>query len=167
MQNKVVQLNFRGQINSETAKKFIDNLKESLHHTPDFEELEIYLSSSGGMVDIAIELYNFICQLNCKTTIINTSCINSAAIIIYLAGDKRICLPASTFYIHKIFKHLDGDYGTNELLGELNEMKSNEERIANLLATHTNKNKSFWKAAMKKGVIISSNMAAKYGLSIG
>ena len=88
----------------------------------------IYISSPSGSVDIAVELFNFLKLLDCKITTVNLSCVNSAAIIIFAAGDERIRLPCSSFYVHSITKNLNRDFTAADLLREVKEMLANTDK---------------------------------------
>ena len=95
---------------------------------------------------------------------VNISCVNSAAIIIFAAGEERICLPCSSFYVHSVTKNLNGDFTADDLLREANEMKANTNKIATILAHASNKNKTYWKRLMGKGCLLTAEKAKELGL---
>ena len=94
----------------------------------------------------------------------NISCVNSAAIIIFAAGDERISLPCSSFYVHSVTKTLNGDFTAADLLREVKEMSANTDKIAKILADVSNKNKSYWKRLMRKGCLLNAQKAKELGL---
>ena len=97
-----ITITFSGQINVQSVKEFIESIKRLNIKNPDSNKLVVYISSPGGDVELAIELYNFIKSMKCKVTMINMSYVSSAAVIVFLAGDERISLPFSSFYVHSI-----------------------------------------------------------------
>lgn len=164
MNNADIKINFTGNINEENVRAFINELKNLIAENPDSTLLTIYISSPGGNVDIAVELYHFLKLLDCTVRTVNISCVNSAAIIIFAAGDERISLPCSSFYVHAITKELNGTFTAADLLREAKEMSANTDKVATILANTTNKNKSYWKRLMSKGCLLTSQKAKELGL---
>lgn len=165
MNNDSISLVFSEYINAESVNAFMNKLVLANEQNPDSKQLTVFISSAGGDIDVAIELYNFIRSLDCRVKMVNTSYVNSAAVIVFLAGDERVCLHNSSFYVHSVSKKLDGNYTAVELLREVKEMKTNTDKIAELLAENTIKNKAYWKQMMSKGLIITSKKSVELGLS--
>ena len=164
MKNSNIKISFTGSVNEENVRTFINEIKNLTEKFPDATSLTIYISSPGGNVDIAVELFNFLKLLDCKIRTVNMSCVNSAAIIIFVAGTERISLPCSSFYVHSITKNLNGDFTADDLLREVREMSANTDKVANILAGISNKNKSYWKRLMRKGCLLTSQKAKELGL---
>jgi ATP-dependent Clp protease protease subunit len=165
MMNDTLKINFSDSINTTTAKDFVSSLEKLCLQYPDAGSLSISISSPGGDVDVAIELFYFLRSLECKVQTINTSYVNSAAILIYLAGDIRMCHVGSTFYIHSISKRLKGVYDIKTLLREVKEMSVNTDIVSTILEQRTKKRKSYWKGLMSKGCILKAEQALKLGLA--
>jgi len=163
--NDTLKINFSDSINTTTAKDFVSSLEKLCLQYPDAGSLSISISSPGGDVDVAIELFYFLRSLECKIQTINTSYVNSAAILIYLAGDIRMCHVGSTFYIHSISKRLKGVYDIKTLLREVKEMSVNTDVVSTILEQRTKKRKSYWKGLMSKGCILKAEQALKLGLA--
>lgn len=165
MKNKILQTYFSDSINIYSVKNFIFNLKKICTEHPKEKKLAINISSPGGEVDIAIELFYFLRNLDCEIHTINTSYVNSAAIIVYLAGDIRICHSGSTFFIHSISKRLKGSYNIQSLTRELKEIKTNTDTVTKILEQRTVRSKRYWKSLMNKGDILNAKQAMKTGLA--
>ena len=163
--NDILKINFSDSINTATAKSFVCSLEKLCLQYPNADTLAISISSPGGDVDVAIELFYFLRSLECKVQTINTSYVNSAAILIYLAGDIRMCHVGSTFYIHSISKRLKGVYDIKTLLREVKEMSVNTDVVSTILEQRTKKRKSYWKGLMSKGCILKAEQALKLGLA--
>ena len=118
MKNEDIKVHFTDSIDEKNVRTFINEIKNLNEKNPNSDSLTIYISSSGGNVDIAVELFNFIKLLDCKVRTVNMSCVNSAAIIIFAAGEERIGLPSSSFYVHSVTKNLDGEFTAADLLRE-------------------------------------------------
>ena len=164
MNNTDITISFTGSVNEENVRTFINEIKNLNEKFPDSTSLIIYISSPGGNVDIAVELFNFLKLLDCTVRTINISCVNSAAIIIFAAGTERICLPCSSFYVHSITKNLNGNFTAADLFREAKEMTANTNKVATILAGVSNKNKSYWKRLMRKGCLLTSQKAQELGL---
>ena len=164
MKNAEIKIDFTGNVNEKNVQTFITEIKSLVEKNPSATELTIYISSPGGNVDIAVELFNFLNLLDCKIRTVNLSCVNSAAIIIFVAGDERICLPCSSFYVHAITKNLNGNFTAEDLLREVREMSANTDKIATILADVSKKNKSYWKRLMRKGCLLTAQKAKELGL---
>lgn len=162
---ELIKLDFLDSINTNSAKIFIDNLKSCSIQKPNASCLWINISSPGGDIDVAIELYNFLKQLDCSIITNNISVVNSAAIILFLAGSERYCDYTSTFYVHSVTKKLRGVFDADRLIREAKEIKINTERVVKILTDNTLPSLTYWKRLMKKGEIISSKQAIKLGLS--
>ena len=167
MKNTDIEVSFIGKINEENARLFINNIKSMIEDNPESASLTIYISSPGGSVDIAVELFYFLKLLDCEIRTINTSCVNSAAIIVFASGKERISLPCSSFYVHSITKNLNGNFTVDDLLREIKEMTANTDKVANILAQTSNKSKSYWKRLMKKGCLLTPQKAKEVGLVNG
>ena len=143
-----IKVYFTGSVDEKNVRELIAEIKNLNEKYPESDSLTVYISSFGGSVDIAVELYSFLKLLDCKVRTVNTSCVNSAANIIFAAGTERISLPDSSFYIHSVSK----------------EMSANTEKIASILSSASNKNKTYWKRLMRKGCLLTSKKAKELGL---
>lgn len=164
MTNSDVKISFTGKIDEDNVRIFINEIKNLVEKNPESTSLTIYISSTGGNVDIAIELFNFLKLLDCRVKTINISCVNSAAVIIFAAGEERLSLPCSSFYVHSITKNLNGNFTADDLLREAKEMIADTDKIAEILAHTSNKSRAYWKRLMRKGYLLTSQKAKELGL---
>ena len=163
--SNIIHVSFTEYINVSTTRTFIELLCREVDIHPNASDIIINMSTPGGDVELAIEIYNFLRELDCRITTVNTSFVNSAGILIYLAGDKRECLPASSFYVHSVTKKLNGTFTYKDLEREVQEVKGNTRKIAALLENRTMKTSSYWRGMMHKGVILQAERAVKLGLA--
>ena len=165
MENENIKISFTGGVNEENVRAFITEIKNLIKKNPESNSLTIYISSQGGNVDIAVELFNFLKLLDCTIRTVNISCVNSAAIIIFAAGRERICLPCSSFYVHSVSKNLNGNFTAADLLREVKEIAANTDKIATILESASNKNKFYWKRLMRNGCLLTAQKAKELGLA--
>ena len=159
VRDNTIKLHYSDSITSESVKSFIHNLQSAYNKNSDADNIIIYISSPGGDVELAIELYNFLRTLDCNITTINTSFVNSAAIIIYLAGDKRLAYNTSTFYVHSVCKKLRGNFDVKKLKPIIKELIVNSENIISLLSERAGKSKKYWNKTMAEGRIFKASEA--------
>ncbi len=165
MNNAETTINFTGSVDEDNIRAFVTEIKNLVAENPKSTSLTIYISSPGGSVDIAVELFNFLKLLDCKIRTVNLSCVNSAAIVVFAAGTERISLPCSSFYVHAVSKNLNGNFTADDLLREVREMSANTDKVATILASASNKNKSYWKRLMRKGCLLTAQKAKELGLA--
>lgn len=154
-----IQIPFTESINVATTRSFIEALCREIDANPLATEVVVHMSTPGGDVELAIEIYNFLRNLDCRVITVNTSFVNSAGILIFLAGDERVCLPASSFYVHSVTKNLNGTFTFKDLEREVREIKENTNKILYLLENNTLKPSAYWRVMMQKGAILSAKKA--------
>lgn len=160
-----MEISFSDKINAQSVKSLMESILDFAENNPACNDITIHMSSPGGDVELAIELYNFLKRLDCKVTIINTSYVSSAAVIVFLSGNERLCLIGSSFYIHTINKNLNGSYCISELKKEIYEMQINTDKILSILELETKKSKSYWRKLMNKGTVLTAKKAYMIGLT--
>ncbi|MCM1078266.1 MAG: ATP-dependent Clp protease proteolytic subunit [Bacteroidales bacterium] len=154
-----------GAITPVLAETLIQDLNHLNNTCPDIHDITIYISSPGGDIDIAIEIYRLLQTLDCTIRTINTSYVNSAAIIIYLAGSIRECYKTSSFFVHSVKKKLRGNYDSAKLLKEAKELNISTDKVTNILSQNTIKSKLYWKRLMKQGEILTATKALNLGIA--
>ena len=55
-----MKISFTGSVDEENIRSFINEIKNLVEKNPDSTALTIYISSTGGNVDIAVELFHFL-----------------------------------------------------------------------------------------------------------
>jgi ATP-dependent protease ClpP protease subunit len=70
--------------------------------TTGMKEIQILFSSNGGALDEAFALYNFLRALPITLTMQAIGFVDSAAMAVFLAGERRFCTADSTFLFHDL-----------------------------------------------------------------
>ena len=65
-------------------------------------ELQVHISSDGGHTDDAFALYNFFKSLALPVAMHNIGNVESMAVIVYLAGSRRLAASNARFKIHSL-----------------------------------------------------------------
>lgn len=149
-------------INAEKAENILKLIKEKV--SDDCTHIHLAIQSPGGSVPIALALANLLLAFSCPITTYNIGNVDSAALIIFAAGTKRICLPKALFHTHPISKKVEGMQTMETLSSLIGEIAEDTRRVTEFLAHRTNEPASTWKALMSKAHIISSEEALKIGL---
>jgi ATP-dependent protease ClpP protease subunit len=87
---------FSGRVNQENLNLLKDQI---LSENPQ-EEIKIYISSGGGSLTAAIAFYEWIRIKKIDITTIAVGNVSSAAVILFLAGERRVATACSSFLIH-------------------------------------------------------------------
>jgi ATP-dependent protease ClpP protease subunit len=66
------------------------------------DEIIIQISSSGGSSDHGLLAYNFLKQISIPKTTIGMGNVDSAAVMIFSAGQKRLSATSCRFVLHEV-----------------------------------------------------------------
>src|SRR3989338_3075502 len=72
------------------------------------DEIIIQISSSGGSSDHGLLAYNYLRQLSIKKTVIGMGNVDSAAVMIFCAGDQRLAMQSCRFTLHEALTTIQG-----------------------------------------------------------
>ena len=101
--------------------------------------LYFLLSSSGGLVDAGITLYNYLRALPIEIVMHNTGSIDSIANVVFLAAERRLASKHSSFLFHGIVQPINQGVALNK--NQLNEVLSglgkSEDKIQGILTERT------------------------------
>lgn len=97
---------FTGGVNPNLAYQFQSACAHVLSASVD--RLTVICSSRGGDITAGMAIYNLLRMLPCRVRMINAGQCGSIAATIFLAGEERIALPASNFFLHAA-TYVEGD----------------------------------------------------------
>ena len=173
-ENGVVRINIDGDIGGfdwdtwepvNTGKQ----IREALDAIGDATEVEVLISSLGGDVDAALQIYDALAEkaAKCRVTTIVTGLCASAATIIACAGSVRKISPTSLYLIHKCWGRCVGN--ENELKEYLDfQQKVNEQMMKIYRRVFKGKNSELddlMEAANGNGKWITAEEAVNYGFA--
>jgi ATP-dependent protease ClpP protease subunit len=103
------------------------------------KEVHLLLSTSGGGIMQGMTIFNFLRGLHIDLTTHNIGNVDSVGNVVFLAGEKRIACPSSTFMFHGVAYNGSGAYsfGMQALLDVIGGIKADEERIAYAISSRT------------------------------
>ncbi len=89
---------FSGKVNSKKAADLISWVIKQVNQG--VHDFTLQINSTGGDTDAAIAVYQSLKSLPIRLTTINLATVQSAAAIMYCAGQQRYSLPYSFFMLH-------------------------------------------------------------------
>lgn len=153
-----------GAIDVNTAHNLITYINSQIYNT-DIKKLKIIISSTGGDVDSAIRIYSYLKALSIEVETIAFSQIDSAANIIYSAGNKRIAIKGCRFFLHE---------GTFTTSAQTTTLHNHEEALSifkdllkkhiNILSKETGSKEKEITKLLAESVILSTEKAKELGL---
>ena len=153
-----------GGIDVNTAHQLITYLNGQIYNT-DIKKVKIIISSPGGDVDSAVQIYTYLKALPIEIETIAISQIDSAANIIYAAGNKRLAIKGCRFFLHE---------GTFTAAAQTTTLHNHEESISifkellkkhiNILSKETGQKEAKIKSLFKASTILTAEKAKQIGL---
>jgi Clp protease len=93
-----INILFTGGITPELAAQFHTVCAEVARAK--VSQVSVYIASRGGDVSSGLAMYNALKLLPCKVRTVNLGQCGSIAATLYMAGDVRQAMPASSFFLH-------------------------------------------------------------------
>lgn len=97
-QKRVDIINFLAPVNDHTISHLIDVTYTA--HSEGSAEIHLYLSSVGGRLNPAFTAYNFFSSLHMPFYTHNMGCVETAALLLYLASPHRSASSTSKFFFY-------------------------------------------------------------------
>ena len=154
-------INYRQDINSEGLNGLIGLIENNLN----YETIRINIHSYGGNIVDGIAMYNYIKYIKTKNINVwthNLGAVESAAVLLYLAGDKRTMDATSTFLVHPITKTLENS-NYNQITKQLDALNKDIERYAGIVNEVCPKFENIKEYLQSSDLTITLSMAMKLG----
>ena len=130
-----------------------------------YSKLIFFLSSNGGDVDSAIRLYDFLKACPLEVEMYGFGQIDSAANIVFLAGEKRFAIKNCRFFLHE---------GSFTIGNPTSALKVHEEtlrilkelliRTSKIISSETGKDLATVRNTLSQGKIFTTDEAKRFGL---
>jgi len=151
MMVKPVVIRFIAPTNEVTINNLTNVIDQKIREGA--RDFTILISSPGGLVNHGITAYNYLRSLPATVTTHNIGSVDSVALILYCAGSKRLSTPHARFIFHEVMR--------------LRALRSENEIMAKIISTNSNKSEEEIMDAMRRGVILSVEEARAWGLIHG
>jgi len=160
-------INFYANVTEQTIRDLImwttQQLAQQNQDNP-YDELIIQISSSGGSSDHGLLAYNFLKQIGIKKTTIGMGNVDSAAVMLFCAGDKRIAMPSCRFVLHEARATINGEFNGTKLKEISKLIDRITDDYSDVVVKITGKDKSSISEDIKNGAVLSSEEAKKLAL---
>lgn len=164
MQYETVCVVYHDEISVEKTKALMEICSNTVQQYG-VKTIYFQFSSGGGSVDSAITLYNFLKSLPCEIVMHNTGSIDSAANVVFMAGDKRYAASHTSFLFHGVGWNFGAEQLKRAQIKEsLSMVESAEQKIAGILAEHTNLGIAEIKELFNEGESKSATFAKSKGV---
>jgi ATP-dependent protease ClpP protease subunit len=102
-------------------------------------EAHLMISTTGGGIMNGMTLFNFLRQFPVTLTTYNIGNVDSVGNVIFLAGERRIASPQSTFMFHGVAYNVTGPMSLAEpnLIEMLGVVQADQNRMADIIAQRT------------------------------
>lgn len=97
-----------GDVNKESLSRVLKEIIH-LHKENPSGEIALLITSTGGDLQAAFAFYDLISGLNISLTTIALGETDSAAIIVFAAGKKRLVSPHTTMFFHQASRSYNGN----------------------------------------------------------
>ncbi len=131
-------LKFTNDISADSADKLEHTVVDLMNNG--IQDVHLLLSSSGGNVDVGIELHNMLKALPINLTTHNIGTVDSIANVVFLAGKQRLATPNARFMMHGVVRtfraNADGrvSLDAGDLKSALQYIERDQRRIAETIA---------------------------------
>jgi ATP-dependent Clp protease protease subunit len=157
-------LNYQAPINEPSINNLHTLLTIVLTRPAPPTSITVLMNSLGGQVHAGVASYSFIKALPAPINFINVGNVDSIASIVFLAGAKRIAVPSATFYLHSSNRTFNGPQGIAAVEEALSSLRSDNERMATIIAQETLIEKTDISGIFLHGRTMNADEAKTHGL---
>jgi ATP-dependent protease ClpP protease subunit len=156
-------LGFNAAIDRKAAEQLTLMVADAIRNG--FQEVNICMSSLGGILDHTYYAFNILEALSVKIVTWNVGNIQSAANILYLCGDERYASPGSTFFFHQTAGEFSGSRITEPVLqGKLTSLRHDDARSATIMAAKTGKTLQDVRSWQNTELVMDTTIALAHGI---
>ena len=127
--------------------------------------ISLIISSYGGEIYGMLGILDIFKQMPMPIHTVGIGAVMSAATMVLAAGEKghRKIGRNTQVMIHQLSTWLEGTSGN--ILNEANQIRSLQQLLNEILAEHSNQNKSFWAKKASKNLYLTPQQCVDYGLA--
>ncbi len=151
-----------GDINEEMLKRVME---ETAKHEDDNLQMEIYICTNGGDPFYALAIYDYIRNLSSYITMIALGKIDSAGVLVYLAGDERLIGENGSIMIHSAQAGSNGTMSQDRVNQLSQDIAFIEERKLKIMSKKTKLSKKQIQAFIIKSTRFDAKKAVRYGFA--
>jgi ATP-dependent Clp protease protease subunit len=155
---------FNGMITDVSIAHLIATVDDKLKHGA--TAFTLLISSNGGSIDPAVTAYSYLKGIPATVTTHNFGGVDSAAVILYCAGSRRMATPDARFTIHgiSINPSAGSSFDENQLTEALHIVQNQAEAMATIIARTAGKPLAAVKDAIIARTIFTAERAKDWSL---
>lgn len=157
-----ITINFCSHITLQSVSSLITVVQQGINNGA--QEIRILMSSGGGDPNAALSAYNFLRGMPAKVITHNYGVCDSAAIIIFCAGENRLSCSHAKFLIHESRATIQ-DANANKLDEAIQQLRQIEDLQAEVISNNCDKNKTEIHDFMGgASAVLDASVAKSWGL---
>lgn len=159
-------IHFTGDIND----RFTEALRNMLFCSPNLKNVDeavLYLSSHGGSLTSAFVAYQYLRSVPFPISVVNMGTIESAAIIVFLAGTTRYTIKDNRFTIHPFSWSFNGPASYQQICEAMHSLEQDQEHYKNVFLERTSNASSpidIKKCLLEESLILTNDFALSSGI---
>ena len=162
-----ILINFYANVSEHSANSLINYITQQIASQKtenSIDEIVIQVASSGGSSDHGLLIFNYLRQLSIPITTLGMGNVDSAAVMIFCAGKKRIAMKSCRILLHEALTTIQGSFNTVKLheIAYMNERNTHD--YSSVIADVTGKDITEVVEQVKEGRVLSSEEAKNFGL---
>lgn len=129
--------------------------------------VHVAIASHGGLTTSGICCYRIVEALGLQVTTYNVSNVDSAAVLLFLAGDERIMSPQSSILLHRTKRRFRADESFDEvqLAEALASLKQDTAAMSEIIASRTGLTPRKVRNLISSGTLLNADIALKLGFA--
>lgn len=158
------ELYFCGSVDETNTKALLDGLIGLWRKKK--ARITLYITSPGGYIPLALAVYEFVRTRGMVLQTIAMGQVASSALLIFLAGTRRVASANTTFFVHGITRSWDSPphLRLRELKSLTAATAAEQKLICQLLAGGTVLPEKRWQQLAERETYITAREALDYGL---
>ena len=162
-----ILINFYANVSEHSANSLINYITQQIASQKTenlIDEIVIQVASSGGSSDHGLLIFNYLRQLSIPITTIGMGNVDSAAVMIFCAGKKRIAMKSCRILLHEALTNIQGSFNAVKLheIAYMNERITHD--YSSVIADVTDKDIAEFVEQVREGKVLSSVEAKNFDL---
>lgn len=161
---KPVWIRFMAPVVPQTTAALFQSIDQLV--TAGADHVHLMISSPGGSVFHGLSAHNYLRGLGVPVSTYNFGQIDSIGVVIFCAGQRRVCVPHARFLIHGVTLNVQGQVMLDEkgLEEHLKGVKIDAENIAKVISDTCGKTMKDVERDMLERTTLNPTQAKEYGL---
>jgi len=157
---------FLGKVDEANMRGTLSGIQEISRAQKRKTIITLYVTSPGGYFPLAVAFYDLIRTEGTYLKTIALGQVSSAAILIFLAGEKRLASSHTRFHVHEMIRGWDSaeQLPLSDLEKVTAETKAEQELMCKILAEGTGLPAEKWEEISRAETFLTAQQAQEYGL---